>query len=43
MKLQADYPMGGLPDASTQTWGRLPNGTGPFGATTPTPGAENKM
>lgn len=34
------YPMDAVP--SGQTYGRLPNGTGPFTATRPTPGAANQ-
>lgn len=35
----ADYPMNAAPDGST--WGRLPDGTGGFAVTRPTPGAAN--
>lgn len=35
-----NYPMDAVP--SGQTYGRLPNGTGPFTATRPTPGAANQ-
>jgi hypothetical protein len=33
------YPMEAAPEG--QSWGRVPDGTGPFGATRPTPGAAN--
>lgn len=37
--LRVAYPMNAAP--SGQTWGRLPNGTGPFAPNRPTPGAAN--
>lgn len=34
-----DYPPNGAPEG--RTWGRLPDGTGPFAVTAPTPGGAN--
>lgn len=36
---RADYPPNGAPEG--RTWGRLPDGTGPFAVTAPTPGSAN--
>ncbi|APR74766.1 Hypothetical protein A7982_00112 [Minicystis rosea] len=37
---EVEYPKDGVGDG--ETWGRLPDGTGSFAATAPTPGAANK-